>query len=80
MTKKEWVSNAYIHEEDDPPECHFCGKVAEYDDEIAESCYLSIYCCDDTNCTVELGEMSKESYFTLEGDDDDEQSETKSKK
>jgi len=73
MSKKEWVSNGYIHEFDEPPECHFCGQVAEDDYEIAESCYLSIYCCDKTGCTAELGEMAKESYFVIEGDDEDDE-------
>lgn len=72
MTKKEWRADGYIHDEDDPPECYFCGKAAEYDDEIAETPWNGVYCCDELSCEGELAIMSKESYFTLvEVDDDD---------
>lgn len=68
---KQWISSGYIHDEDDPPRCSFCDKEAEEDDEIAETPFSGVYCCDNSSCTMELGEMCKESYFKLESDDDD---------
>jgi len=70
--KKEWVCDGYICDEDDPPRCYFCGITPEKGMAVSATCYLAVYCCDDTDCTIGLGDMAKTSYFELREEDKNE--------